>query len=1027
MTPGEAALDAPPAATAGVPDARGRPRRFLFALALLGLLCLFSAPLYGDNIATDAPVPRNGVVTYAAGRVWDRPVSLAGGWRLIWRAPVDAGGPRAGQATGVRVPGEWAGLPVEGRAGAHLPRLGFATYTLAIHGVPPGRYTLFVPTIDHASRVWMNGRLASVMGQVGETARATRYLWRPHRVSIDADGGELDIAIDVAAFHHWSDGLDGAPILGQAQPMEVRLAIESAQQLFFIVTLIMLFFYGAVVFAFRSRDHASLFFALACLLLVPTAMVIGQDDLLALLYPGLSFPAHMAVEYLTCIACFMALLAYAVLLFPAESSPQVFWVVESILAVSVLIIAAALASGDTVLASRLDRYPLFIAGLELIYIIGVVFLATLRGRDGAAVFLLGMSVFTVSILEAIVVEYDIVPRDQMIGFAYIPMGLLVFAVSHIIILAERWSAATRAAETLASDLRRLMEVSSSITSEIRLDVLLRNVVDAASRFLNADRGALFLHEARSGQLRSVVAEGLGTREITLADDVGLAGAAFQAGEASLVRDAYADPRFNRAVDGATGYRTRSVLTLPIVTRDGRRLGVMQALNRRDGRPFDDDDIGRMRAFAAHAAVALHNATLFSETLAARNYNDSILASMSGGVITLDEHGAVVTLNAAAAAILEVDADVVRGLPARSALSAANAWLLAEFEAVGAEGNSRALLDVEIRTAGGRTISVNLSIVPLINEGAAAGLLVLFEDISQEKRLKGVMRRFMSQKVVDQVLQRQDELLFGSACVASVLFADIRGFTSLAENLGARETVDMLNEVFADLVEAVSGHDGLVDKFIGDAVMAVFGAPLSSGRDPRNAAASANAMMGLVADLNRRRAGRGMAPLRLGVGVATGELIAGAIGSPKRMDYTVIGDSVNLASRLQDLTKHYGVGVILCETTALANAGAHLVRRLDTVAVRGRNRPERIFQLMTYHTAETFPNLPAVVAAYEHGLAAHEAGDWSAAAAAFGEALALNPDDKPSSLMLDRARASLSARPDHGADTGWTTPPVVAPD
>jgi len=1008
-----------------LPPPRSALRRFLFALAVLALLCLFSAPLYVDNIATDAPAPHLGAVSYAGWKGWDLPVSLAGDWRVVWRSPSRPRGLASGDVAVVRVPGVWAGAPVLGRPGVVLPRWGLATYELTLSGVPRGAYTLFVPTISAATRVWVNGRLVSSTGQVGETPATTRYRWRAQRVAIDAEGSDLRLAVDEAAYHHWTDGFDGAPSFGRADVMEGRLAKESAQQLFFIATLILLFFYGAIVFAFRRRDYPSLFFALACVSLVPTAMVIGHDDLLTLFYPALSFPAHMAVEYLTCIATFMFLLAYAALLFPRENSRVAFAVFEGLLGISLLIIAVAVARGDTVLASQLDRYPLFLAALQLAYIIGMVFLATLRRRDGAAVFLLGITVFAVSIFEAIVVEYDIVPQDKAVGYAWAPMGLLVFAVSHIIILAERWSLAMEATETMASDLRRLMEISSSVTSEIRLDALLKNVVEATSRFLNADRGALFLHEPKTDELRSVVAEGMGTREIRIPADAGIAGSSFRNGEASLVEDAYADPRFNRAVDETTGYRTHSMLTLPIVTRDGRRLGVMQALNRRDGRPFGEVDITRMRAFAAHAAVALHNATLFSEIVAARNYNDSILASMSGGVITLDEDGVVVTINPAAAAILEVDGAVIRGLAARSVLLGPNAWLLAEFDAVREEGDARALLDVEVQTAAGRTISVNVSIVPLINEGASAGLLVLFEDISQEKRLKGAMRRFMTQKVVDQVLQREDDLMFGAACVASVLFADIRGFTSMAENLEARETVNMLNEVFADLVEAVSGHDGVVDKFIGDAVMAVFGAPLTSGRDPQNAALSASAMMTMVEALNERRIARGQPPLRLGVGVATGELIAGTIGSPKRMDYTVIGDSVNLASRLQDLTKHYKVGVIVCEATAIANAGGQVLRRLDTVVIRGRNRPERIFQLLTYHTEQTFPHLAEVLAAYERGLACLDAEDWRGAVDAFAAALALNPDDHPSELMLARARAGLASRADAWSDAGWSTPPVVS--
>ena len=999
-------------------------RRFLFALGLLALLCLFSAPLYVDNIARDAPSPRQGVVSYAGWSGWGQPVSLAGDWRLVWRSPGQANEPRPGDVATLRVPGVWVDHPVDGRPGVRLPRSGLATYELTIRGLPAGHYTLFVPTIDHASRVWLNDRLVSEMGQVGTTAKTTRYHWRAHRIGLEADGRDLKLAIDVAAFHHYTDGLDGAPVLGPAPPMEIKLAAGLAQQLFFIVTLIILFFYGAVVFAFRSRDFPSLYFGLSCLCLVPTAMVIGQDDLLTLLYPGLSFPAHMAVEYLTAIASFMFLLAYAATLFPREASRRVVWTIEGLLGLSLPVIAVVIAGGDTFLASELDRYPFFLAGLELLYIVGIVLVAALRQRDGAAVFLLGMVVFSASVLEAIVVEYDILPRDQVPFYEFAPMGLLLFAVSHIIILAERWSLSMSETETMASDLRQLMDVSSSITSEIRLDALLRKVVEATSRFLNADRGTLFLHDPKTQQLRSVVAEGMETREILVPADAGIAGASFQAGEASVVNDAYDDPRFNRAVDEATGYRTRAMLTLPIVTRDGRRLGVMQALNPRNGKAFGDEDIARMRAFAAHAAVALHNATLFSEVVAARNYNDSILASMSGGVITLNDDGLVETINPAAAAILEVDGPALRGLDARVVLVGPNAWLLPEFDAVRAAGDPRVMLDAEVQTGEGRTISVNVSIVPLINEGVSAGLLILFEDISQEKRLKGAMRRFMTQKVVDQVLEQQDELMFGSACVASVLFADIRGFTSMAENLAARQTVDMLNEVFGDLVEAVSASDGVVDKFIGDAVMAVFGAPISSGRDPQNAVESANTMMTMVRALNVRRVARGEAPLRLGVGVATGELIAGTIGSPKRMDYTVIGDSVNLASRIQDLSKTYKVGVILCETTAAACRDTERLRFLDTVTIRGRHRPERLYQLLTYHDEESFPRLREVLAAYERGLACQDRGDWRGAVAAFSEALALNPDDHPSELMLARSRAAVASQPEAGTD--WAVTPFEPP-
>jgi adenylate cyclase len=395
---------------------------------------------------------------------------------------------------------------------------------------------------------------------------------------------------------------------------------------------------------------------------------------------------------------------------------------------------------------------------------------------------------------------------------------------------------------------------------------------------------------------------------------------------------------------------------------------------------------RMSAFAAQAAIAIENATLFAEVAAERNYNESILRSMSSGVITLDRDARVAKLNAAACTILGIPPEAAGGADARLLLTGDNAWLMDEIETVSASGRPKALLDADVRTVRGDTISANLSIVPLMTEVEPVGLLILIEDISEGKRLQGAMRRFMTQKVVDQIMGREDELLFGSACRASVLFADIRNFTAHAEGLGPRDTVEMLNEIFTDLFEAVSASDGVLDKFIGDAVMAVYGAPLSSGRDALNAVESAMAMIEMIGAINERRRGRGLSDISLGIAVASGEVIAGTIGSPKRMDYTVIGDSVNLASRLEAITKVYQVGIVICEDTAQAVGTAKPLRELDTIRVRGRQRPERIFQVMT----ENAPLSPAALEAYARGRVALAEARWADAVAAFEAAVAAAP-------------------------------------
>src|SRR6185312_10025221 len=321
----------------------------------------------------------------------------------------------------------------------------------------------------------------------------------------------------------------------------------------------------------------------------------------------------------------------------------------------------------------------------------------------------------------------------------------------------------------------------------------------------------------------------------------------------------------------------------------------------------------------------------------------------------------------------------------------NPWLPPEIQAVAESGRPKTFLDADLKTARGDVISANISIVPLIAEQEQAGLLIIVEDITEAKRVQGAMRRFMTQEVVDQIMSRDDELLFGAACEASVLFADIRNFTTLAEKLSPRDTVDMLNEIFTELFEAVAANGGVLDKFIGDALMAVYGAPLSSGRDPLNAVESAVTMIGMVDGINARAQARGLPEVRLGVGIGSGEMVAGAIGSPKRMDYTVIGDSVNLASRLEGITKVYKVGIVVCEETARAGEGAYPLRELDTIRVRGRSRPARVFQVLTADV-----RLPdAALEAYAKGRAALLAGRWEAAIAAFEAALAAAPDDGPS--------------------------------
>ena len=201
-----------------------------------------------------------------------------------------------------------------------------------------------------------------------------------------------------------------------------------------------------------------------------------------------------------------------------------------------------------------------------------------------------------------------------------------------------------------------------------------------------------------------------------------------------------------------------------------------------------------------------------------------------------------------------------------------------------------------------------------------------------------------------------ELLGGTQALATVLFSDIRQFTSLAERLGAHSTVSLLNDYFERMVECIFDQGGMLDKFIGDAIMAVFGLPVPRDDDEDRALRAAISMIESLREWNVERSRRGDPVLDMGVGLNTDSVVAGNIGSGKRMDYTIIGDGVNLASRLEGACKHYGARILLSQSTKAKLRGVYRLREVDRIVVKGKSEPVAIFECFDYHDDESFPNL-----------------------------------------------------------------------
>ena len=393
-----------------------------------------------------------------------------------------------------------------------------------------------------------------------------------------------------------------------------------------------------------------------------------------------------------------------------------------------------------------------------------------------------------------------------------------------------------------------MDIVSQVSSELELGPLLERIIGTVTKMLNAERSTLFINDEKTSELYTEVAEGVGKSVIKFPNHMGIAGNVFTTGQSLNIPHAYADLRFNPGFDRSTGYFTRSMLCTPVVNKEGKRIGVCQVLNKREG-PFTDEDQKRLAAFTSQISMAIENAKLFNDVQNEKNYSLGMLSSMSNGVITVDEEGKIVTCNPAGLNILKIGKlKEIIGKEIKELFTGTNAWLVEKIqrkevqdvedddddEESKKEQEEETFMDVELEL-GGETVSANISVLPLLgSESESLGSLIMVEDISSEKRMKSTMSRYMDPGLADKLLDESEtDIMGGKESIGTVLFSDVRSFTTLTESLGATGTVSLLNEYFTVMVDCITEEGGMLDKFIGDAIMAIFGTPVSHDDDPHS--------------------------------------------------------------------------------------------------------------------------------------------------------------------------------------------------
>ncbi len=489
----------------------------------------------------------------------------------------------------------------------------------------------------------------------------------------------------------------------------------------------------------------------------------------------------------------------------------------------------------------------------------------------------------------------------------------------------------------------LLNVMRQVSSELEIDRLLQKIVAQTSEVMNADRCTLFLVHRKSGELWSRVAQGDNIREIRVPRGVGVAGHVALSGETINIPDAYQDPRFNPDVDRRTGYRTRSILCMPLRNEKGEIIGVMQVLNKKDG-VFTSEDEQLLDALGSQTGIALENSRLFEEVRFMKNYNESILRTMATAVVTLDPDGSVAYSNEAGLRIFTKPGELQPNQPFHEFFGRTlNPNLCAGLEQTLLQKEAFTAYELQYRK-GEDVLNVNVHALPLqSSKGKSLGAVVIADDITQEQRLMSTLCRYVTRQVAEQCLKDRDKLkLGGNRSSVAVLFSDIRNFTTISERSQAEEVVSMLNEYFTRMLDPIFLYEGTLDKFIGDAIMAVFGAPVAQQNDAERAVKAAREMRRALKKYNVDRQARGLAPLDNGIGITKGEAISGNIGSEQRMDYTVIGDTVNVASRLEGLTKNYECKILVNEEVYQEIKNSIPCVDLGTAHVKGKEGEIRIY-------------------------------------------------------------------------------------
>ncbi len=506
----------------------------------------------------------------------------------------------------------------------------------------------------------------------------------------------------------------------------------------------------------------------------------------------------------------------------------------------------------------------------------------------------------------------------------------------------------RAQEKEQQQLRALQDISAALNSSLDTSYVLTMVMDTMIKITGAERGFLMLFNEETGELEIQAARNINRETILDSTEVSstVINTVFETGEPLVTTNAQEDARF-QGQQSIISYNLRSIMCVPLTMKDDS-IGVVYADNRIASGIFNDTDRDLFASFANQAAVAIENARLFrqirkqlAEITEMKTLMDDVFESIASGVITVDNDDHIRLYNQAASRILGVPMHLVVDRPYREALADVSAVLNSLVEQV-RQTRSNESKEIDIVTGVRQNSStLTLTLSPLIDmQQRTNGIAMVLDDVTDRKRMAAV-RRYLPPALVDQVRdldaaqrpQRRD---------LTVFFADISGFSTFSEGLDPAELIRVINGYFTIAAQAINEFEGIIDKFMGDAVMALFNTQLNPQENHIERAVRAGLrMLETVAEYRDRQPEHER--LHFSAGINSGEAVAGNVGSHFRKDFTAIGDAVNLAKRLEETAQ--SDQIIISSSVYEVVKDWAITEPLEPMRVKGRSTLEQTYLLL----------------------------------------------------------------------------------